>query len=405
MKADEPKIAFMPAAENLHTSTAHTHDVCVRGVGVVGSTLALALAKAGFTVALQSDAAKPAGRSEDVRTFALNPSSVRLLEGLGVWSQLPEDARTAIHDMQIQGDARTSALNFSAWQQSVRELGWIVDAAALEQALSNAVEAVVGHGAGQVHRVMDPNAQVEAALLAVADGQASLARAALGVGFDSKLYGQHAVAARLVASQPHQNTARQWFMSPDILALLPFDRPTLEHSYGLVWSVSSQRAQSLLAMDATAFEEALNEATGGAAQASNAVGRLKLASPRAAWPLSNARAERVVGEGWVLVGDAAHVVHPLAGQGLNLGLGDVQTLSEVLASKESWRSLGDLRLLSRYARQRALPVGAMSLTTDALQLLFAHPSPLARELRNRGMGLVEHLPVIKRWLTREALGS
>jgi 2-polyprenyl-6-methoxyphenol hydroxylase-like FAD-dependent oxidoreductase len=133
-------------------------------------------------------------------------------------------------------------------------------------------------------------------------------------------------------------------------------------------------------------------------------GTLKLASERASWPLALARAERVCGPGWALVGDAAHVVHPLAGQGLNLGLGDVACLARVIAQREAWRELSDPRLLERYARERAGAVQAMAALTDGLLRLFSHSAPWAKELRNRGLGLVEAAAPIKRWLASQALG-
>ncbi len=193
--------------------------------------------------------------------------------------------------------------------------------------------------------------------------------------------------------------ARQWFRAPDVLALLPFDRPEPGHSYALVWSLPEERAQGLRTADPAVFEQALADATAGAA------GALRLASERAAWPLALARADAVCGPGWVLLGDAAHVVHPLAGQGLNLGLADVRALVDVIGAREAWRALGDERLLQRYARRRALPTLAMGQLTDGLLQLFAHDSPLARELRNRGLGLVNALPPIKRMLASLAIDS
>jgi 2-polyprenyl-6-methoxyphenol hydroxylase-like FAD-dependent oxidoreductase len=184
-----------------------------------------------------------------------------------------------------------------------------------------------------------------------------------------------------------------------VLALLPFDTPSPQSSYALVWSLPNDRADTLLAMDERGFEQALTEATGGAA------GALTLASPRAAWPLAQARASAFCGPGWVLLGDAAHVVHPLAGQGLNLGLADVLALARVIAEREPWRELGDERLLRRYTRERSVPTWAMGRLTDGLLQLFAHPTPAVRELRNRGLTLVNHLPLVKRWLTARALDS
>ncbi len=377
-------------------------DVCVRGSGIVAHALALALVPMGLRVVLQDAGTAPA-RGEDVRTFALNRHSVALLQNLGVWSQLPASARTAIHDMRVQGDTRRQTLNFSAWQQRESELGWIVDAAALERVLAQAVERLLKDSACGLMRASHDDGPASAALLVVAEGSASPTRQALGVAWLHQPYGQHAVAARLEADTAHRHTARQWFLAPDILALLPFDQPVPQRSYGLVWSVSSARAQALMAMDTADFEMALNNAVGDAGSSVNAVGKLKLASARSAWPLAVAHAERLVGPGWVLMGDTAHTVHPLAGQGLNLGLGDVQSLVDVLAAKEAWRGVGDLRLLSRYARKRAMPVGAMTFATDGLQQLFSHPSVLVGELRNRGLGLVEQWPLAKRWLARGAM--
>ncbi len=368
-------------------------DVCVRGAGAVGSCLALALSRQGLSVALQDTApAAAAQAAADVRTYALNASSVDLLRELKVWEALPADARCAVYDMHVEGDAAGSVLEFSAWSQAVEALAWIVDAAELQRVLASALSF-----APHVQRVGE--GPVDAALLALAEGKASATRERLGVAMPVQRYGQRAVAARLQADVAHAGVARQWFRSPDVLALLPFDRPVAAMSYGLVWSVPDARADELMSMQATAFEQALADATAGAA------GKLKLCSERSAWPLTLARAEQVCAAGWVLLGDAAHVVHPLAGQGLNLGLGDVRALAQVIAEREPWRSLGDERLLQRYARLRALPTRAMGEVTDALLQLFASEAPAVRELRNRGLSLLNALPPLKRLLASFALES
>ncbi|MDM4767572.1 FAD-dependent monooxygenase [Pelomonas sp. SE-A7] len=362
--------------------------VLVRGDGAVGRSLALALAAQGLQVALLG--ADEAPRADDVRTYALNAEAVALLKEIKVWEALPPEARTPVYDMAIRGDQDDARLDFSAWQQGRSELAFIVDAAALDQQLAGAVRY-----SPHIQRVSQP---VEAELEAICEGRYSNARAAHGVRFDLKPYEQHGVAARLVASRPHLGLAHQWFRAPEVLALLPFDRPQPEHSFGLVWSVSPERAAELLAMDETSFEAALNEASGEAA------GRLKLASARASWPLSLAQASSVSGEGWVLVGDAAHLVHPLAGQGLNLGLADAACLARVLSQREQWRSLGDARLLRRYARERLLPTLAMGQLTDGLQRLFASEAPALRLLRNQGLKALNRLPPLKRLLAGQALG-
>ena len=386
------------------------HDVCIRGNGAVGLALALALGRQGLRVAVLGGTV-PAVRSgtapaglpavPDVRTYALNAASRALLTELKVWGALPSDAVTAVDDMAVCGDSPGARIDFSAWQQGTEALAWIVDAAELETALRTAVRfaphvQTVAQDSGAAAAPLDHRL---ADLTVLAEGKDSASRAALGVQFIRHPYGQTALAARLVASQPHGHLARQWFAAPDVLALLPFDRPSPGHSYGLVWSLPPDRALALRDAPVADFETALAQATGGAA------GLLQLDGQRATWPLAIGHADRLCGPGWVLVGDAAHQVHPLAGQGLNLGLADVAALAQVIADREPWRQLGDERLLRRFERARALPNRRMALMTDGLQRLFAQDQPLVKELRNRGLTLLNHLAPIKRALTHRALDA
>ena len=367
-------------------------NVLVRGAGIVGQSLALALARQGLRVALRGAPARAvAAPREDVRAYALSAASVALLRELRVWDSLPASARTAVHDMQVHGDAAGARIEFSAWQQRVGELAWITDAALLERELAQAIGF-----AANITRVED---DVPAELVALCEGRDSAARAQRAVAVRRHDYRQCAIAARLVSSQPHAGVARQWFSAEGVLALLPFDSPEPGRSQALVWSLPTARADALMALDPAAFAQALVEASAGAA------GELSLAGQRARWPLTLGEAEAWCGPGWVLLGDAAHVVHPLAGQGLNLGLADVAALSRVIERREPWRGLGDAKLLRRYERARATSTWAMARLTDGLENLYQHPAPLARQLRNRGMTLVHHLPPVKRWLTARALDS
>lgn len=374
-------------------------DICVQGTGAVGRALALALAGQGWDVAWVTPGGRPVPAREDVRTYALNARSVALLQRLRVWEPLLHAgaaegaAATRVLDMRVRGDGG-GGLDFSAWEQCETELAWIVDAHALEAALGEALR--------YAPHVTSLQEAPGAALLAVCEGAHSTAREALGGGSERHPYGQTALAARLISDRPHQGVARQWFRSPDVLALLPFDRPSPGHSYGLVWSLPQAEAQRLQSLDASAFEAELNAATHGEA------GALRLGSERAVWPLALMRVERWCGPGWVLLGDAAHQVHPLAGQGLNLGLADVEVLSRILGEarrSEPWRAPGDERLLRRYARERAAPTAAMAQVTDGLLQLFAPSAAPVRELRNRGLTLLQHVPSLKRWLVGRALDN
>lgn len=373
-------------------------DVLVRGAGIVGQSLALALGRLGLQVAVCPQAPR-ADAAPDVRAYALNAASVALLRQLKVWDALPPHAATPVYDMHVQGDGRDGAnpgaIDFSAWEQKVGELAWIVDAPVLERELASALRF-----APHVERLApDAAATVAPTLTALCEGKFSATREAIGVRFERHDYGHQAIAARLVAQRTHQGLARQWFRAPDVLALLPLDTPQPDRSYALVWSLPRERAQALLALEPAAFEDALQAATNGES------GPLALASDRAGWPLMIAKAQAWCGPGWVLLGDAAHVVHPLAGQGLNLGLADVAALAGVIAQREPWRRLDDPKLLRRYERARLVPTWAMGQLTDGLLHLFSHPAPLARELRNRGLTLVNRLTPVKRWLTARALDA
>lgn len=369
----------------------NSFDVCIRGDGVVGRAMALLLAKERLRVALVAPVAHAEKTDKtDIRAYALNNASRRLLETLRAWPE--EKFATPVLKMQVWGDDG-GAVDFNANGATQDALAWIVDVPALEEQLAQACRYQ-----GQIELVGQPAA---ATLSIICEGQKSISRSTVGVQWTRKPYAQKAIAARLESSLPHGGVARQWFsggvQGGEVLALLPMGG-ALGNSMALVWCISDARAASLekLAQDAFCAELA--------AVCGPGVGNFHLVSDRASWPLALSSADRWVGPGWALAGDAAHTVHPLAGQGLNLGLADAACLSGVLAGREYWRGLGDEKLLRRYERARKADVVAVGAVTDGLHSLFAHTGTAWQSMRNWGMNGFSSSTALKNWLARRAAG-
>ncbi len=365
-------------------------DVCIRGDGITGCALALALGRQGLRVALESPPGEPQGDA-DVRAYSLNASARQLLEGLSAW---PEAAASPVQSMAVWGDDG-GQIGFEGLHN--QPLSWIVDVPPLLALLRQRV----AEQAGITRFDIAPAAE----LTAVCEGKASRSRDAWGLGFDRQPYDQHALAFRVRHERPHGQCARQWFVNSGsqatILALLPLGDP---HCSAVVWSLPPRLADALRAQDASQVEPVLLQHTAGE------LGPLNLISARAVWPLQSARARHWSGtapdgSAFVLVGDAAHTIHPLAGLGLNLGLDDVSGLAGVLGQRQRQGRLSgvaDPRLLREYERQRKLALAVVNAACDGLQTLYAHPSPLARWLRNSGLSCVNRLDFFKRWTMAQA---
>jgi 2-polyprenyl-6-methoxyphenol hydroxylase-like FAD-dependent oxidoreductase len=364
-------------------------DVCIRGAGIVGRTLALQLASKRLQVALVASPAPPS--PTDVRAYALSSASRRLLESVRCWPD--EMHATAVLAMQVHGDEGGNVA-FTAAEQHTEALNWIVDVPALEQMLVDAV---------RFQPLIDVvDAPPKATLTVVCEGKASSTRQEFGVDFDTTPYPQWALATRVQSAQRHGQVARQWFNQAEILALLPLGGPQGSEC-AIVWSVSPERAHALQNEPAHTFCEALTLASHAE------LGTLELTSARNIWPLQQAQARTWTGTAaqgaWALAGDAAHNVHPLAGQGLNLGLGDVAELVQILDQRPYWRTVADPKLLRQYERTRKAEFALISGAGDALQQLFYHPSPALQALRNWGMKGFERSGPLKEWVAQRAMGN
>ena len=368
-------------------------DICIRGGGLVGRTLALLLSQRPHARVLLVE--RPSSQAPDVRAYALNEASRNLLSSLGAWPSVQH--ATPVQTMRVWGDT-----NGQVCFQSPSPLGLttIVDVPALEEQLDQAVRQ-----RANITRLSEP---APATLTVICEGRHSASRDQLGADLERVPYHQQALACRVRTAQPHRQQALQWFRStshgPDIVALLPLEGPQGSVS-AVIWSTAPEHARTLQGLDETSFNTALTDITQGY------LGDLQVASARAVWPLQLQRArtwcgEIAPGQAWVLAGDAAHGIHPLAGQGLNLGLADAAELARVLNSataNATGRALNDRHLLRRYERTRKADMQATWLACDGLQRLFTHPHASVQALRNWGLSAFDRCGPVKRWTLEHAM--
>lgn len=361
-------------------------DICIRGGGVIGQVLALLLARARIRVSL---VALIFQEQSDLRSFALNAASRQILMDLRVW---PEMAMP-VQRMQVYGDT-SGQVSFDADEQP---LAWIVDATALQERLTAAISF-----ATEITVVSKVSDTPEAQLTVICEGRFSRTREATLANFEQFAYGQSAIAAHISCEMPHQATASQWMQDGQICALLPRSASQEGNSAALVWSLPHEKAQQLLSMPSDDFVQVLEQATHGV------LGKLQLGSARAIWPLFLSEAQQWTGiaswGAWVLAGDAAHALHPLAGQGMNLGLGDARALANALAVKPYFRSFSDTKILRAYERSRKAEAALLRLATDGLQQMFGASDTRLQSLRNWGMQGFDAAAPLKLWMMRQASG-
>jgi 2-octaprenyl-6-methoxyphenol hydroxylase len=379
------------------------YQVVVVGAGLVGVAAALALGRRGLRVALiERQPPQVPSDAWDTRIYAISPAPQRFLEGIGAWRRLDAARIQPVFRMDVAGDAG-GGVRLDAYEAGVSHLATILESGRLQDALWQTLQAdgsVALHCPASIESLvkdasftriaLSDGATLEAELVVGADGAASRIREWAGLASTLTPYGQSGVVANFACERPHRGTAFQWFFDSDILAWLPLPGNRMS----MVWSTQSAHAEELVALDAETLAAKVRAAGHGR------LGALRLLTPAAAFPLRLIRVESAVAPGVALIGDAAHGVHPLAGQGVNLGFGDAEALVEVLAQhRRTW--LGDPRVLQAYAWQRAEPVQRMQALTHGLHHLFSDSR--ASWLRNAGMRVVDHLPPLKAALVREAM--
>lgn len=384
------------------------YDVLIAGGGLVGLSLARALAGSGLKLALVEP--QPLNRdsdsdSWDSRVYALSPGSAAFLERCGAWQRVPQARVARVEAMRIHGDDPRARLEFSAYDAGLRELAFIVEGRQLQHALWNAtreqdvrVHCPIGWRSLEFlpnHAAIDleDGTRLAARLVIGADGAESRVRAQAGIAASPTDYGQLGVVANFSCEKPHHEVAFQWFRRDGVLALLPLPG----NRVSMVWSIAQARGRDLLKLPDTALAEEVESASHGA------LGALRVLTPAAGFPLKLQRVTRFTKPRLALVGDAAHNVHPLAGQGLNLGFRDARVLAEVLLARGPQRDCGDYALLRRYERARREDVLAMQLTTDGLQKLFNNDAVWLAGARNLGLTLLNGQPLLKNFLVHRAV--
>lgn len=387
-------------------------EIAVIGNGAVGKAAALGFAQAGFSVImlapnLASTQPRVMSAVWDARVFALGHTSKNLLNKLKVWDALDLQRVAPVDAMHIvdDGGAMLSMDAYSAYQN---EMAWIVEDQNINQALDAALrfapnlQIVTGNSvtmsADFSELTLDGGATLHAELWIAADGAQSWMRNQAEIGLDYRSYGQQGVVANFSCAKPHHGVAHQWFVGEQgVIALLPLPGQQVS----LVWSAPDALAAVLLTESTEQLAQRL------AQYSAESLGELISLPPQRAqsFPLNFIAPHSIIGPRLALIGDAAHVVHPLAGQGMNLGFADVTELLRCVTERESWRLCSDERVLQRYARARKSDVLLMQLATDGLARLFNSSMTPVPFIRTLGMTVLNRIPFLKKQLIQQAMGK
>jgi len=387
-------------------------DIVIIGGGLVGASLAAALKLSGLSLAvvesqssLMRNSAPASGDEWDSRVYAISPGSRSFLEQSGAWAMLDSGRIAPVEAMRVFGDTGAE-LEFSAYQMGVAELACIVENRALQQALWHKLQqqenltvlqpascASLRFDAKSAVLELKDGRILNSKLVVGADGRDSWVRDQAGINASPVDYRQSGVVANFNCELPHRGIAYQWFQPDGILALLPLPG----NRASMVWSVGPEKSEDLLAL---AHDELCSRV---AAASQHALGKLEIITAPAAFPLRMLTLRHIVARRMALIGDAAHNIHPLAGQGVNTGFRDARQLAQLLLDRGAQNDCGDVNLLRSYERKRKEDIYSMQATTYGLKQLFNNEDPILRTLRNLGLGATNRLAPLKKMLMQHAL--
>ncbi|MCA0872683.1 FAD-dependent monooxygenase [Seohaeicola saemankumensis] len=389
-------------------------DIVIVGGGLNGPALALALAQNGFTVTVIDALAETVRKNAafDGRAYALALASQRLLAATGVWDRVADEAQPMLEIKVTDGHAGSGPspflMHFDHAEIEEGPMGYMVEDRHLRRAFLDAMadtpgitrisgKTVVSQSVEQNHMTLtlDDDSTVSARVLIGCDGRRSGTAARAGIKRTGWDYGQTALVCAIAHDKPHNGVAHQFFMPPGPLAILPLTG----NRSSIVWSERTDTAREIQALDDAGYLAALRPRFG------DFLGEIKLAGKRFTYPLGLTVANRFIDERLALVGDAAHGMHPIAGQGLNAGLRDVGALVEVLVlAARRGEDIGAIDVLERYQQWRRFDTATLAAATDVFNRLFSNDNPLLRMGRDIGMGLVGAVPGLRRGFVREAAG-
>lgn len=392
-------------------SKLHT-EVLIAGAGIAGATLANILGRNGISSIIvdAANSGKPALHpASDPRALSITLASASLLAYINIWQKLPPARIGFFRKMQVWDEHSHGDIYFDSADICEPVLGYIVEQSLLERSLNEAISFLpdskvitetcitsITTDKDKVAVELSNGEHIHAKLLVAADGRNSTVRRLAGLGYDSHDYHQLAVACTVTTSLPHEHTARQRFLGSGPLAFLPLAD---ENSCGIVWSTSPAQAQSLLTMPEPEFCHQLQLSI------QHRLGEITASGPRTVFKLVRAQAPQYTADRLALVGDAAHCVHPLAGQGANMGLLDVAALAElIVAAKKTNRSIASRNLLRRYERWRKGENQRMLVVLDGLKYLFGHDNNVIRNVRGFGLNAVNSASCIKNLIMKHATG-